>query len=416
MPKLCQKRPVLCKRKRTLYNLYSRTSGGKTRYYYEFYDQTGTRVRRSTGCTKKSEAVAFINRLEFQEEQKKKNATRMTFKAYVSGFFDPGPILSRWSSHGKVLKADTIKCHKAYLEHYLLPWFGDLFIDEISAKKLDTNLMKAKWIESKKKKKGRELSGSTKNCIKDTLTVILKEALFDEKITIVPSFKIYARNSKRQNTLTDAELTKLFSFDQGEAVQIWKMKSDLADTRPALMFEVMAAVAVSCGLRSGEVVALSFEQIFPGKGLLIDRVLEKDGTVSFPKKGTADDPRYRVVPVSDYTLSLLNQWIDANKIKSGRLFSYHGEAVTGDRLLRRFKSALKEAGISTENRRITFHGLRYTYNTKMKSVVPHDMLRDIIGHRSEEMTDLYDRPVMEKRLDEYRETLMPAVNGFWKAQ
>lgn len=401
------------------FTLYPRKAKTGTRWYYWYLDETNRPVRKSTGCAKRREAEAFLEKLQYNEEKKMANRHKTTFEAYSRDFFaDSGAIVSRWISHGKKHKKRTLAAHRLYLQRYLLPWFKSDYLDEITAKRLDAHLIDARRInrtpDAESTKDTPSLAGATKNCIKDTLTVILKEALFDEKISSVPSFKVYARNSKRQNTLTDQELRTLFPFDQKEMEKIWGCRQDLKDKSIGQMFAVMAAVSVSCGLRSGEVVALSYEQIIAGKGLVIDRELDELGNVSFPKKGNERDPRFRVVPVSDFTLGLLDRWVDTRKTKNGLLFTYHGHAVSGGLLLKRFKRALAASNIDTKNRRITFHGLRYTFNTKMKNAIPREMLRDIIGHKSEEMTDLYDRPVLEERLDEYRNQILPAINNFWK--
>lgn len=403
------------------FNLFPRKVKAGIRWYYWYLDEKNKPVRKSTGCSKKRDAEAYVSKLQNAEETKKANMHKITFGEYSRDFFnDSGAIVSRWISHGKTHKKRTLVAHRLYLERYLLPWFKDEYLESITAKRLDAHLIDARRMDrvcgaGDKPKETAALAGATKNCIKDTLTIILKEALFDEKIFAVPSFKVYARNSKRQNTLTDQELRTLFPFDQKETEEIWYCARDLKDRSIAQMFSVMAAVAVSCGLRSGEVVALSHEQIISGKGLVIDRELDEEGKISFPKKGTESDPRFRVVPISDYTLELLDRWVDTRETKTGLLFTYHGHSVSGGLLLKRFKRALAAAKIDTTTRRITFHGLRYTFNTKMKNAIPREMLRDIIGHKSEEMTNLYDRPVLEERLDEYRNQILPAINGFWKA-
>lgn len=392
------------------FTLYERWVNGTKRYYFHYLDQNGRRIRKSTGCKKLSDAKAFLIALEKAEAENRINASKTPFIVYSKGFFDKkGHILRRWEKHGKVLKERTLQSHRACLRGYLLPWFKDMAIDDITAKALDLHLLDACALRSKE-----PLSGSAKNGIKDTLMIIMREAVFDELIPSVPAFVTYARNSRRQNTLTDTELQSLFPFNPIEFSRVWSYLSDEGDPTPAACFGTLSAIAVSCGLRSGEAIALSMEQIIPGKGLIIDRMLDENGNVSLVKKGTSLDPRIRVVPMSEYTLSLLDRWLAIRGDAPGLIFTYRGNPVPAGYLLIRFKRAMASAGIKTDGRRLTFHALRYTYNTRMKNAIPREILRDIIGHKNADMTDHYDRPVMEERLDEYRETLLPAVNGFWK--
>jgi integrase len=57
------------------------------------------------------------------------------------------------------------------------------------------------------------------------------------------------------------------------------------------------------------------------------------------------------------------------------------------------------------NRYLTAHSFRHTYNTMMRQVLPEDTLRELIGHKSEKMTDLYDHPTIQDRIARLR----PAV-------
>jgi integrase len=382
-----------------------RRQGNSKYWYYWYIDEAGFRVRKSTGATKKVDAQAFVDELNKQAQKEKEHPKGVLFSEYTRGFFDlQGRMMKRWRDHGKIIKLKTIISHQFYLNEKLIPWFGDTPIMDITAKALDVHLLR----ESR--------SGSWKNCIKDTLTLIMKEAQYDGHIDRVPAFRSYARNSKRQDILSDEELKQLFPFDPIKLRTIWTVPSDeYTGPHTGFMFAIMSALAVSGGLRSGEVRAIHREQLIDGKGLIIDRAFDDhEGKLGYLKKGSATDPRYRVVPLPDYTLALLADWLKIRSDKEGPLFLYHGEMVNAKYLLKRFQAAMKKAGISQTGRRTTFHGLRYTYNTKMKLSMPRELLHEIVGHRSDDMTDHYDRPILEQRLEEYRGQVLPAVNGFWK--
>jgi Phage integrase family. len=395
------------------YRLYPRDNGI---YYVEFFDENGKRKRISTKKTSEKAAKLFISKLEAIEAQKKLNKGRITFGEYADGFFAPdSAMVARWREHGRILKDKTLASYASNLDHFLMPWFKESYLDEIDAKDLDKNLKVARKVNRSNdpNRVMPVLSGSAKNGILITLVIILDEAVFDKKLKEVPAFKKFARHSKKQNTLSAEELQRLFPFDHDEFGRLWTSTAD-DGARAGKMFATMSAIAVSCGLRSGEVCALSYEQIIPGKGLVIDRKLDEKGEITLPKMGTEEDMRFRPVPVSDYTFQLINGWLEIRGAAPGLLFTYNEHSISGDYLLKRFKMALKAAGIDTTNRRITFHGLRYTFNTKMKPKMDRGDLHDIVGHLSDAMTDLYDRPIMEERLDELRKKNIGALNSFWK--
>jgi len=73
------------------------------------------------------------------------------------------------------------------------------------------------------------------------------------------------------------------------------------------------------------------------------------------------------------------------------------ERGTPNAVLRR---ALVRAGIAAAERILTVRSFRHTYNTQMSRTLPRELLRAMIGHRDERMTDWYDNPTIEDRLRE----------------
>jgi integrase len=106
------------------------------------------------------------------------------------------------------------------------------------------------------------------------------------------------------------------------------------------------------------------------------------GTGSRPKKGNARDPRNRIVIIPERTIRALRWWLLLAP-EEGPIFQYCGRPIRGDYLLDRFLMGCRRAEIDVEKRRIRIHSLRYTYNTRMETILPGDRLRDFLGHRSE---------------------------------
>jgi integrase len=246
----------------------------------------------------------------------------------------------------------------------------------------------------------------------------MREAKRAGIIEMLPEFEPFKRNGRRQDTLSSEELTALFPYDEQELIEIWKRPDDMRKEPPemALMFGTLFCVTVSAGLRSGEIRALHREQIsIANNGLVIDRAVDDRGEIGPLKKATDDDPRSRAVIIPEITLRMLKRWLD--RIPEcpdypGLVFSYRGKPIANYYILDRFRFGLDRLKIDHETRRLTVHCLRYTYNTRMRTLLSEQVLREFVGHRSVSMTDHYDRPILLERLAAYQ-GVRPSVEQFW---
>jgi len=140
------------------------------------------------------------------------------------------------------------------------------------------------------------------------------------------------------------------------------------------------------------------------------------GLIGSLKKGTEKDPRSRAVIIPEKSAKMLERWMDRKHEclnYPGLVFPYRDMMVSGYYILDRFRYGLDRMGIDHESRRLTVHCLRYTYNTRMKTKLPRDILREFLGHRSKGMTDHYDNPILLERLLEFQD-VRPNVERFWE--
>jgi integrase len=212
----------------------------------------------------------------------------------------------------------------------------------------------------------QNLSNSCRNTIIYTLKLILREALREELIDMVPEFEPFKRNGRKQDVLSGEELQSLFPEDQQELIRIWRrpaaMKKEPDEI--ALMFGTLFCVAVSAGLRSGEIRSLHREQLsLPHSGLVIDRAIDEMGHIGALKKATADDPRSRAVVIPEISMRMLLRWLEIAPDcpdYPGLVFSYRNKPVANYYILDRFRFGLDRLGIDYVTRRLTVHCLRYT--------------------------------------------------------
>jgi integrase len=73
---------------------------------------------------------------------------------------------------------------------------------------------------------------------------------------------------------------------------------------------------------------------------------------------------------------------------------------------------MRRAGIREEGRKLTVHSLRYTYNTKMETLLSEERLLQFMGHESRQMTLHYSRPYWQERLLAYQGD-KENVERFW---
>ncbi|MDR2729704.1 MAG: site-specific integrase, partial [Treponema sp.] len=219
----------------------------------------------------------------------------------------------------------------------------------------------------------QRLSNSCRNTILYTLKRIMKEARREGFLDMIPEFEPFKRSGKRQNVLSNDELTALFPYDEKELIEIWKRPDGIRKERDeiALMFGTLFCVTASAGLRSGEIRALHREQVsLQNNGLVIDHAIDERGTIGLLKKATAEDTRSRAVIIPEKSSKMLERWLNRSPqcIQYPDLvFHYRGKPIANYFILDRFRFGLDRLGIDHEKRRLTVHCLRYTYNTRMRT-------------------------------------------------
>jgi integrase len=394
------------------YHLFQRHQDTGTFWYYWFEDEDGKRVQRACGhgCESKRDATLFLEELfraDLLDEKRKAELRKKTFSVFANGMFLEGaPHLERWKAKGRILKPQTITQHRRHLVNYLIPKFGKLTLDKIRPAAVEDFLLE------------QRLSNSCRNTILYTLKLVMQEARREGVIEAIPDFEPFKRAGRRQDVLSGEELTALFPGDERELVSVWKRPDDMRKEQDetALMFGTLFCVTVSAGLRSGEIRALHREQVsIPNSGMMIDRAVDDRGQIGPLKKATKEDPRSRAVIIPEITMNMLKRWLErAPECPNypGLVFSYHGKPIANYYILDRFRYGLQNAGIDYESRRLTVHCLRYTYNTRMRTLLSEQVLREFVGHRSVAMTDHYDNPILMERLTAYQ-NVRPSVEQFW---
>lgn len=389
---------------------YKAADGKQKAYWWYWFWVDGKQVQKPAGraCVVKRIAKEFVAVLEDQDRRRSVPSSTL-FGPFALKMFLPGADhLIRQEEKGIAMAETTRTAHRGRVLNYLFPKWEQISLADIQETDFEDWELALKGI-----------SNSQRNNLIDTMTIIMQEAKRGRLIDTVPKFERFARLSKRQSTLSDKELFALFPVDEKGLRKIWTITDSREQPNDGLMFGAAFCLAVSAGLRSAELRGVSREQLICKKlpdggtlnGILVDRALDAKGNATTLKKGSDSDPRTRAVIVPTRTMNVLGFWLKHAK-GEGLIFTYHGHPISKEHLLARFNKGLANAKIQMEGRHLTVHGLRYTYNTRMRPLISSEALQEFVGHRSTEMTNLYDRPWLEERLVQLASNTA-SVEKFW---
>lgn len=376
------------------YHLFKRTVKSKKgkpakKWYYWWLDPVSKiRIQKvCKGAKNQEETFAYISQLPPPVAVRKTK-----IKDICKDMFVPdSEHMYRLSQLGKKLGDRTLQNYNRF-KKIIIDEFGEMYLEDLTVQIVHGFLLQQK-----------DKSASWKNSILETLNYVYEECPWKTNVTVPkPSFPRFVRNSKKADIFTTEELNRFFdgiNWEEG--------------LRDYLLF----LVTVSCGLRIGEARGLKVKQIIPeNNALVIDGFCLKDGTrTNYNKKGSDENKKLRVTLIPDETLKMLLNYI-ANYNLSEDDFIFQrddGSPVRQEYLEAVFKRVLIRAGIDKRGRKLCPHSFRYTYVTKMRSMVGGETVQKLVGHTSIEMTEYYTRvsiPDMIKSL----QIAVPAVNKLFE--
>lgn len=150
------------------------------------------------------------------------------------------------------------------------------------------------------------------------------------------------------------------------------------------MFPIYA-LAISCGLREGEVLGLHFEDVEWEKNTIhvkhaVQYLIGKGLILTEPKT----EKSRRAIKVPDYTMHVLKKYCDSQKRNQGLMFTTsHGTPFSPRNVIRYFKQALRDAGLPE----IRFHDLRHTSASLLLSAGVHPkVVQEMLGHSQINLT------------------------------
>jgi len=379
------------------YTLIKRTlSSGKKLWYYRLGDDPG-RTLRSTGVAgtdhNRTQAIEYVEGLIAGQA-----VVVPTLEEYAKDMFDwkKSAYLKR---RREQQKRRQIGYGQAVLRHghvrnYLIPRWGKVRLNEIPLGVFED------WVYGLK-----DLSNQTKNHILYTANLIFKEAVRRRIISHSPIEGIEAMNpeNRRRDYLRVEELEKLFPKDMSKFLEIWPTVKWRRES--PINYGVMLAIAVSGGLRSGEIRALRWKHVsWENGGVAVIRAFQYGDIEGQPKQGSS-----RVVLLPQRTMDLLTWWMSQSTDTCPENYVFPFRAARN--MVNALRGAMKRAEINYKGRYLDVHALRHTYNTHMRDLIEETKLMAFTGHKSTKMMENYDQKAIAERFTRFSD-LRDKVNLF----
>lgn len=332
-------------------------------YYVTYAIQPGK--WRSTGQKNERDAKVWA-----EEHREDRMETTQTLQDFAEGFFIPGRHnwIERKHSKNKFFASDFLTTHQSRLDNYVLPYFGSYLLPAIRARAIDDWMINMKGMS-------KPLAGATKNKILVTFRHVLQEAKDQGLIETNPASEIemITERKKRREIFTPDEIRLLFPSTEEELMDIWLTKT----------WELFFRVETCCGLRPGEVSALTWEDFFPDlNGLVINKSVDnRTGEIKgikTEKTGMSEKPAI----LTDYIVQELLRYKYKLKPKETDLIfpSINGNTLKPEVSNKHFKASCDRAGFDRAER--TQYCLRHTFDTDLLKKLSRDVVQDLMGHTS----------------------------------
>lgn len=265
-------------------------------------------------------------------------------------------------------KASTVGGYESYLRVHLAPYFGNRALSQIG--KEDVQAFMAFCLTER----GQSIK-STRNYL-GLLHGIFDYAMREGWASANPCKLV----EKPQEPDDDADIRFL---DEAELNALLRA---VPDTDVGRVDRVLYLAAAMTGMRQGELLALRWQDVdWPAQRVRVRRnyVRGKFGT---PKSKRSS----RAVPLADVLGGELDRLYQSSAYAADDdlVFAHPhtGKPMDRSKLLKRYKRALKRAGV----RDVRFHDLRHTFGTRMAAAgVPMRTLQEWMGHRDFKTTLIY---------------------------
>jgi integrase len=358
-------------------------SAGRVSWYGQWYDNKRL-VKRKIGPKRPAGSKEGLTKSAAERELRRRMAQEVkpTPRAATTGM-TIGEVGRRYLLHlenEKARKRSTRTAVESALRVHLEPFFGERDFGGIKRQEV---------VDLKAVLQNRGLSAKSIRNYMGTLSALFKFAMHPD------------RRWAAANQCDGIELPEVPDDDEIHYLQLDQVDALIHNAAPGpyeVLDRTMYRTAPMTGIREGELIALRWRDVdWIASAIRVRQnfVLEEFGT---PKSKRSS----RVVPMADAVAGDLERFykergepsedalvfgdVVEGRTRKGKVLPV-GSPLDKAALLRRYRKALKAAGLDTTHR---FHDLRHTFGTQMAAAgVPMRTLQEWMGHRDIRTTERY---------------------------
>jgi integrase len=262
----------------------------------------------------------------------------------------------RYIEHDRARKPSTVQGYRWVIQAWIAPALGELRAEEVTSAHVEA------WIAALERKPSTRRKA-----------LVLLHGIF-QRATRVYGLPFNPVSDVEKPPQTHSGDIEVFSPQE-----VWALARAAASERDRAIF----LTAALTGLRVGELLALHWRDVDFAGSLLRVRASYAGGALTTPKSG-----KVRSVPLAPDLGRALAQLADRELFTADDDLVFPGETgefLDGSALRRRYKAALKRAGL----RPLRFHDLRHTFGTRMIAKADIRRVQEWMGHANIQTTMRY---------------------------
>jgi integrase len=355
-------------------SIRKRSDGTWEARYTTGFDNKGKQIQKSVyGKTRNEVAMKLTLALEKLSTGKYIDPSHMKFSEHLKNWLE----LKR-----NKIKPNTYDCYEQYIDLHIIPELGGIKLKNLKRKTIQ-DFYENKLIEGRLKDKGG-LSSATIMKMHNIIHSALEKAVVD---------KIIASNPTKDAELpkSDEKERRVLSLDE-QKVFITALAGD--------RLELAFLIEITTGMRLGEVLALTWDDIYlKEKYLVVRRTLARvkirDGGGDGAKyKLVPQEPKTekgkRLIPIPDALISRIEQHRlnqEKEKVRYKEVYEYNnivfctqfGTYIQPRNYMRSFYRIVEKAKIPKAN----VHSLRHTFATRMLEMGESaKVVQELLGHKN----------------------------------
>lgn len=320
---------------------------------------TGTPQINTKKAAEHAERQAVRDALDPEQAERRRRAAAAMIEKEVAPTLESYSVAYIENTKAR-LKPSTARAQKHICDKHIVPLLGHLRVDEIRQSHVDE--FSSYLLAGDEKKNRPALSRKTVNNVLSVVSTILKYALKNDVIDRLGVKCHIKAQSPEMEIVSQEDLGKLLA------------------AATDLRYKVVILLASEAGLRSGEILALRWQDV-ADRELRVVQSMDRSGEFTSPKSWAA-----RTVPLSSALSEALKALPETGetvlvKLKKDEPLGYYA-------LHEKMRAIYKAAGVNRP--RMPIHSMRHSFCSRLaERGTPIHVIKELAGHQSIETTLRY---------------------------